>query len=70
MLSLYHWQGALQREEEYLLIMKTAQNMESALMTRLQELHPYELPEVMILPIAAGSPAYLAWIAESLHKQE
>lgn len=70
LLSLYHWQGDLQREEEYLLLMKTAESMEGAVMARLQELHPYEVPEVMVLPIAAGSPAYLAWIAESLHKQE
>lgn len=70
MLSLYHWHGELQREEEYLLLMKTAESLEGALTTRLQELHPYEVPEVLVLPIAAGSPAYLAWIAESLPKQE
>jgi periplasmic divalent cation tolerance protein len=70
LLSLYPWQGRLQREEEYLLLMKTAESMESALIARLQELHPYEVPEILVLPIAAGNPAYLAWIAEALHKQE
>lgn len=70
LLSLYHWQGQLQREEEYLLLMKTAESMESALIARLQALHPYEVPEILVLPVAAGNPAYLAWMAESLHKQE
>ena len=70
LLSLYRWQGEIQRDTEYLLLMKTAESMESLLIARLQELHPYEVPEVIVLPIATGAPAYLAWVAESLRQQE
>lgn len=70
MTSLYRWQGDIERDEEYLLLMKTTASAEGALMARLQDLHPYEVPEIIVLPIAAGAPPYLAWIAESLYKQE
>ena len=64
--SLYTWQGKLARETEYLLLIKTTLACEAAVITRLQELHPYEVPEVIVLPIAAGSPAYLSWLAAAV----
>jgi periplasmic divalent cation tolerance protein len=65
-ISLYPWQGKLAREAEYLLLMKTTIACEAAVIARLQELHPYELPEVIVLPIEAGSTAYLNWLAETV----
>lgn len=70
MTSLYRWHEEIQRDTEYLLLMKTAAETEAALMTRLQELHPYEVPEILVLPIAAAAPSYLAWLAASLDPQE
>jgi periplasmic divalent cation tolerance protein len=67
--SLYHWQGDLQRDEEYLLIMKTVASREAALTARLQELHPYDVPELIVLPIVTGAPAYLRWLAASVEEQ-
>ena len=65
-LSLYRWQGSIERDEEYLLIMKTMASHETALASRVQELHPYEVPELLMLPVEAGAPAYLQWLAASL----
>ena len=64
--SLYTWQGKLERDTEYLLLMKTTAACEAAVMTRLQEIHPYEIPEIIVLPIANGSPAYLHWITAAV----
>lgn len=68
MTSLYRWQGVIEQDEEYLLLMKTAASAEDALMTRIRELHPYEEPEVLVLPVVAGASSYLAWIAESIQR--
>ena len=62
--SVYRWQGAVQDDQEVLLIVKTATGMLENLSTRIQQLHSYELPEVIALPIAAGSEDYLNWIDE------
>lgn len=65
-LSLYRWQGGIERDEEYLLIMKTMASHTTALTSRVQELHPYEVPELLMLPVETGIPAYLQWVAASL----
>ncbi|GIX47403.1 MAG: divalent-cation tolerance protein CutA [Candidatus Tectimicrobiota bacterium] len=65
-LSVYHWQGKIERDEEYVLLMKTATSLTERLMARLQQLHPYEVPEILVLPIAAGAAAYLDWIARTV----
>jgi periplasmic divalent cation tolerance protein len=64
--SLYTWQGKLERDTEYLLLMKTTAACEAAVMARLQEIHPYEVPEVIVLPIVHGAPAYLHWITTAV----
>jgi periplasmic divalent cation tolerance protein len=64
--SVYRWQGEVTREAEHLLLMKTQRDRFEALRERLVEIHPYETPEVVALPVVAGHPAYLRWIAESL----
>ena len=62
--SIYRWQGALQDEPEVLLVIKTVKGRYEALEMRLKALHPYEVPEIIALPILAGSEPYLAWMAE------
>lgn len=64
--SFYRWQDALQEDGEVLLVVKTQQARCQALAARVDALHPYELPEVVVLPIEGGSERYLAWVlAES-----
>lgn len=60
--SLYHWQGELQRDTERVVTIKTRQARFDALREAIVALHPYELPEVIAVPITAGHPDYLAWI--------
>ena len=61
--SVYRWQGAVEHAAELILLIKTTQSSYAALETRLRQVHPYELPEILVLPDPAGLPAYLAWIA-------
>ena len=51
-------------------MMKTAANREVAFIARLQELHPYNVPEILVLPLETGAPSYLNWITEALREQE
>jgi periplasmic divalent cation tolerance protein len=60
--SIYHWNGSVQSDEEVLLMIKTTGACFPALRERLVELHPYEVPEVVALPIVDGHHAYLRWI--------
>jgi periplasmic divalent cation tolerance protein len=60
--STYFWDGRLQDEAEILLIMKTTTDRVEALEQRLRELHPYELPEFVVLPPVSGNEQYLDWI--------
>ena len=61
--STYRWDGQVQREDEVLLVIKTASDRLDALRERLAALHPYELPELVAVKAAGGLPAYLDWIA-------
>ena len=61
--SSYRWKGAVQREPEQLLLIKTRAALYPAVEAHLRAHHPYELPEIVYLPIAAGSPDYLRWLA-------
>jgi len=63
--SIYRWQGELHDEPEVLLIVKTRASLVAALAARVRALHPYELPEVLALPVAAGSEPYLAWVCNA-----
>jgi periplasmic divalent cation tolerance protein len=60
--SIYRWQGAVQEDAEALLVLKTTRDRFEALRARVVALHPYEVPEVIALPVEAGSATYLAWI--------
>jgi len=61
--SIYRWQGEIYDERETLAIVKTTRERFEALRERLIALHPYEVPEVIALPVDGGHAPYLAWIA-------
>ena len=67
--STYFWDGRLQDDSEILLIIKTSQARVEALTARLKTLHPYDLPELVVLPVSGGNEAYLQWVREGV-KQE
>jgi periplasmic divalent cation tolerance protein len=62
--SLYRWEGEVQRDEEVLLILKCTAPGVEALRRRVVELHPYDVPEVLALPVAEGHAPYLRWVRE------
>ena len=64
MTSVYRWQGKVEQEREQQIVIKTAQDRVWALQARLRQLHPYELPEFLVLD-ATASDAYFAWVGES-----
>lgn len=61
--SVYRWQGRTQQESEWQLTIKTNLDSVERLISRIQALHSYELPEIIALPVVAGAAAYLDWIA-------
>ncbi|MBV9671364.1 MAG: divalent-cation tolerance protein CutA [Verrucomicrobia bacterium] len=63
--SVYRWRGSLEVSTESLVLIKTRANLLAALESRLRDLHSYEVPELITVPIAAGSQAYLEWIFAS-----
>lgn len=60
--SIYRWQGKIERAREWLLVIKSRRRDYPRLESRLRELHPYELPEIVAVPIARGLSTYLSWI--------
>lgn len=60
--SVYPWQGKIETAEEHLLLIKTHQDHYTAVEQRIREVHPYELPEIVAVPMAHGLPDYLQWI--------
>jgi periplasmic divalent cation tolerance protein len=60
--SVYWWEGRLCEDAETVLILKTRAELVDALIARTRELHPYDCPCVVALPIEAGNPAYLEWV--------
>jgi len=64
--SIFAWEGSIQREEEHLLIIKTRVASLDAVDARVRALHSYSTPEIIALPIVAGSRPYLDWIASSV----
>ena len=61
--SVYRWQGAVRHDEEHPLLIKTTAERYPALEQALRAGHPYELPEIIAVPIERGLPAYLQWVA-------
>jgi len=63
-LSMYMWQGELEGTEEVPLVIKTTQARANAVIERIRELHPYDVPEVLVLPVLGGYGPYLNWVRE------
>jgi len=66
--SFYRWQGEVCRDEEFLLVIKTLETEFDAVTATIQELHSYDLPEILAFDVARGEPGFLEWIADSLDK--
>ena len=60
--SVYRWQGKVQHEEEHPVLIKTADDRYAALEAAIRAVHPYELPEIIAVPVERGLPAYLDWV--------
>ncbi len=64
--SIYRWQGAVHEDAETVCVIKTRRDLVDRLRARLVALHPYEVPELVVLDVVDGHAPYLAWIDESL----
>lgn len=62
--SVFFWKGKIERAPEVLMILKTLSNLFPELLRRIKELHSYDVPEVIAVPIIGGNPSYLNWIKE------
>lgn len=62
--SVYRWEGDIEQETERQIVIKTARERVATLWERVRELHPYDVPEFLVLPVVDGNDAYLRWVAE------
>jgi periplasmic divalent cation tolerance protein len=67
--SLYRWEGKVADQPEVMVLMKSRKQDWTALISRLHELHPYDTPECIAVRIAAGAPAYMAWLESALEPE-
>jgi periplasmic divalent cation tolerance protein len=65
MRSVYRWKDAVERADERQIVIKTTKARVAALEARIRTLHPYDVPEFVVLPIESGSADYLSWLAEN-----
>ena len=64
--SHFHWSGKIEKAEEYLIIMKSRQDLFEKLSEAVKALHSYEVPEILALPVVEGSKAYMDWLDSCL----
>jgi periplasmic divalent cation tolerance protein len=64
--SIYRWEGEVQEDAEALLVLKTERRLVEALKERLPALHPYQVPELLVLPVEDGLGPYLKWVGASV----
>jgi len=64
--SIYRWKGKVEQAREFLLLIKTSRPRLPALREQIVQLHSYDVPEFIALPVVAGSPDYLTWLADCL----
>ena len=67
--SVYRWQGKVERAEEIPVLIKTPERLYGKVEQTITECHPYELPEIVAVPVNSGLPAYLAWVAAETEAQ-
>jgi periplasmic divalent cation tolerance protein len=63
--SIYCWKGELERGNETLVFFKVSEDRQAAFQEKLRSLHPYEVPEIIFVPIVSGLPEYVRWVAEN-----
>jgi periplasmic divalent cation tolerance protein len=63
--SIYTWQGNVERANEAVVFFKLTEDRQTAFQEKLQSLHPYDVPEIVFVPIASGLPEYLRWVADN-----
>jgi periplasmic divalent cation tolerance protein len=68
MVSIYRWKGSIERADEVLVILKTRSSLADPLFARIAEHHPYEVPELVALPVAKVSHAYSAWVRQETNE--
>ena len=66
MISIYRWKGSVEQDKEHQIVIKTTADRLATLEARLRQIHPYELPEFLVVDLAGGDSAYLAWVKESV----
>jgi periplasmic divalent cation tolerance protein len=66
MTSVYEWEGKVEQDTEHLLLIKTEQHRIDELQKTILDWHPYELPEIVVVPIVGGYEPYLTWISKSV----
>ncbi len=69
MISHYWWQGAIERGEEVVMILKTRASLAESVRAAVKELHSYTTPAILVLPIEGGEPAYLDWMMKETEKR-
>jgi periplasmic divalent cation tolerance protein len=67
--STYWWKGKIETAGEWLCLMKSRNDLFTDLEQAIREIHPYEVPEIIAMPIAAGSAGYLKWLGEELRQE-
>jgi periplasmic divalent cation tolerance protein len=70
MTSFYRWRGAIERDEERQVVIKTTRDRVPAVQARIAELHTYDIPEFLVIAVAGGSAAYLDWITASVEPDQ
>ncbi len=66
MTSVYRWKGGIEQDREQQVVIKTVAGRVGALEARVRTLHPYDVPELLVIPVREGSVDYLSWVAESV----
>jgi periplasmic divalent cation tolerance protein len=64
--SIYRWEGEIKRDSEVMLVLKTTAGKSPEVARRAVELHPYDVPEVLVLPVEAGHAPYLSWVGSEV----
>ena len=69
MISHYWWQGQIERGEEVVMIIKTRASLSEAVRAAVKEMHSYDTPAILVLPIEGGDPAYLDWLMKETERR-
>jgi periplasmic divalent cation tolerance protein len=68
--SIYRWEGKIEQASEVTVLIKTTRTVYPQMESALRDLHPYELPEIIAVPVAAGLPAYLNWVTQETQAKD